>query len=49
MVKEIKNMTNKELKEELKSIEYHIKNYSFGRWGLNYRMELEKEIDKRNL
>lgn len=46
-MKEIKDMTNKELKEEWKSIDYHIKHFSYGRFELNYRGELEAEMDKR--
>jgi len=49
MVKEIKDMTNKELKQEWRGIESHIRNFAYGKWELNYRDELERESDKRGL
>jgi hypothetical protein len=48
-MKEIKEMKNDELKIELKSINYHIKHFSYGRWELSYRNELEKEAEKRGI
>lgn len=49
MVKEIKDMTNKELKEEWDGIEYHIRNFAYGRFELNYREDLEREANKRGI
>lgn len=46
-MKEVKNMSDKELKEEWKSVDYHIKHFSYGRFELNYRAELEAEMNKR--
>lgn len=48
-MKEIKDMTNKELLQELEGIEQHIKLCSYGKVELNYREELEREINKRGL
>ena len=49
MVKEIKEMTDKELKEEWQGIESHIRNFAYGKSELYYREDLEREADKRGL
>ena len=46
---EVKDMSEKELKEEWLAIESHIRNFAYGRFELNYREELLKEINKREL
>jgi hypothetical protein len=48
-MKEISQFTNKELGEELKAINYHIQNFSYGRWELNYRNALIEEMLKRKI
>ena len=47
--KEIKDMSNAELKREWKSIEHHIKNFGYGKFELYYRQDLEVEMNKRDL
>lgn len=42
-------MTNKELKEEWQGIESHIRNFAYGKFELNYREDLERELYKRGL
>jgi hypothetical protein len=49
MEKQIKAMSNKKLKAEWDSIEYHIRHFSYGSWELNYRKLLEEEANKRRL
>ena len=49
MVKEIKDMTNKELREEYEGIEQHIKLCAYGKWELNFREDLIKEATKRKI
>ena len=44
---EIKDMTMKELKQELVSVQEHIDMFSYGRYELNYREQLEVELDRR--
>ena len=48
-MKELKDMTNKELLNQLNDIENHISNLGYGRFELNYREEIYREIDKRKL
>lgn len=48
-MKKIKDMTNKELKEEWAGIEQHIKHFAYGKYELNYRDELEQEANKRGM
>lgn len=48
-MKKIKDMTNKELKQEWKGITFHIRNFAYGRWELNYLNDLENEINKRGI
>lgn len=47
-MKEIKDMTIKELKQELVSVEEHIDKFSYGSYELNYRDQLEKELERRS-
>jgi hypothetical protein len=47
MEKELKDMTNKELKQEWIAIESHIRNFAYGKWELNFRDDIEKEANKR--
>ena len=47
MIKELKDMTKKELKEELIGINEHIDNFSYGRFELNYREDILREMEKR--
>lgn len=49
MNKEIKAMTNKELKETWRSIDNQINFSSFGMFELRYRMALEEEFDNRGI
>lgn len=49
MTKEIKDMNNKELIEELNGIEQHIQLFAYGKFELRYRESLFKEIDKRGI
>lgn len=48
-MKEVKDFTNKELKEEWEGINSHIRNFACGRWELNYREEIEQEADRRGI
>lgn len=49
MLKGIKDMKDSELIKELEGIEDHIENYSYGRFELNYREKLYKELIKRGI
>ena len=48
-MKEIKEMTNKELKQEWEGINSHIRNFAYGNFELNYRENLEQEAEKRGI
>lgn len=48
-MKEIKDMTDKELVEKLEEIEQQIESSSYGRFELSYREELYGEVIKRDL
>lgn len=48
-IKEVKDMTAKELVREWRDIDYHIRNLGVGRWELNYQAELEREMESRGI
>lgn len=48
-MKEIQNMTNKELIAEINDIEYHIENLGVGRYEVMYRELLWREADRREI
>jgi hypothetical protein len=45
--KDVKNMTETELKEQLKQIKHHIKHFSCGRTEFMYQSELLSELARR--
>lgn len=45
--KKIKYWSTKKLIQEIKDINWHIENYSYGRWELYYRELLYKVLNKR--
>ncbi len=47
--KEIKDMSNAELKAEWKHIENHHKYFGVGMKELMYKVELQREMEKRDL
>lgn len=46
---EINEMSNRKLNQELKDVEYHIENFSFGRWEMGYQKLLLNEMAKREI
>jgi hypothetical protein len=48
-IKGIKNMSDKELKEQLSEVRYHIKNFSSGTSEFEYQKELIEELKKRKI
>ena len=47
-MKKVKDMTIRELKKELIGVQEHINYFSYGRYELNYREQLENELERRS-
>jgi len=48
-MKDIKDMSKKELIEELNAVEQHIELFAYGRYELNYREQLLMELGRRGV
>ena len=46
-MKNLKDMTKKELGQELDGIEQHIAEFSYGKYELHYREAIYQEIERR--
>ena len=46
---ELKDMTDKELIQEWRDIDFHIRNLGVGRWEINHITEVEQELTKRDV